>query len=151
MLNWSPDIEEDGKGIPVLLRQYLKLNGKILSFSVDKHFGDVLDCLILVDIFKTPERSIKRYLGKDAYEQLLPYMQREKEEEKAGGIIPQAFCVALPPILNGLAEVPVTWGRAEAVSAVISPMTVRGVSGKCSAASRAARSRSPGRKVTSNS
>ena len=77
------DIEEDGKGIPVLLRQYLKLNGKILSFSVDKHFGDVLDCLILVDIFKTPERSIKRYLGKDAYEQLLPYMQREKEEEKA--------------------------------------------------------------------
>ena len=77
------DIEEDGKGIPVLLRQYLKLNGKILSFSVDKHFGDVLDCLILVDIFKTPERSIKRYLGRDAYEQLLPYMQREKEEEKA--------------------------------------------------------------------
>ena len=77
------DIEEDGKGIPVLLRQYLKLNGKILSFSVDKHFGDVLDCLILVDIFKTPERSIKRYLGKDAYEQLLPHMQREKEEEKA--------------------------------------------------------------------
>lgn len=77
------DIEEDGKGIPVLLRQYLKLNGKILSFSVDKHFGDVLDCLILVDIFKSPERSIKRYMGKDTYEQLLPYMQREREEEKA--------------------------------------------------------------------
>lgn len=69
------DIEEDGKGIPVLLRQYLKLNGKILSFSVDKHFGDVLDCLILVDIFKSPERSIKRYMGKDTYEQLLPYMR----------------------------------------------------------------------------
>ena len=70
-------------GIPVLLRQYLKLNGKILSFSVDKHFGDVLDCLILVDIYKSPERSIKRYMGKDTYEQLLPYMQREREEEKA--------------------------------------------------------------------
>lgn len=71
------DIEEDGKGIPVLLRQYLKLNGKILSFGVDKHFGDVLDCLILVDIFKTPERSLKRYLGKDAYDKMLPYIQQE--------------------------------------------------------------------------
>ena len=71
--------EEDGKGIPVLLRQYLKLNGKILSFGVDKNFGDVLDCLILVDIFKTPERAIKRYLGKATYEQLLPYIQQEQE------------------------------------------------------------------------
>ena len=73
------DVEEDGKGIPVLLRQYLKLNGKILSFGVDKNFGDVLDCLILVDIFKTPERAIKRYLGKATYEQLLPYIQQEQE------------------------------------------------------------------------
>lgn len=39
--------------------------------------------MILVDIFKSPERSIKRYMGKDTYEQLLPYMQREREEEKA--------------------------------------------------------------------
>ncbi len=70
------DIEEDGKGIPVLLRQYLRLNGKILSFSVDKAFGDVLDCLILVDIYKTPERSIKRYLGKDTYEDLLPFIKK---------------------------------------------------------------------------
>ncbi len=68
------DVEHDNKGIPVLLRQYLKLNGKILSFSVDKHFGDVLDCLILVDIFKSPPRSIKRYLGKGTYEKLKPLL-----------------------------------------------------------------------------
>lgn len=60
------EIEDDGKGIPVLLRQYLKLNGKILAFSIDKSFGDVLDCLILVDIYKTPARSLKRYLGAEA-------------------------------------------------------------------------------------
>ena len=46
---------------------------------MDKNFGDVLDCLILVDIFKTPERSIKRYMGKATYEQLLPYIQQEQE------------------------------------------------------------------------
>ncbi len=69
------DIEEDGKGIPVLLRQYLRLNGKILAFSIDKNFGDVLDCLILVDIYKSPERSIKRYLGKEAYERIQAYIE----------------------------------------------------------------------------
>ncbi|MEG1507099.1 MAG: lysophospholipid acyltransferase family protein [Akkermansia sp.] len=75
------EIEEDGKGIPVLLRQYLRLNGKILSFSVDKNFGDVLDCLIFVDMYKSPERSFKRYLGKDTYEELLPYIQAAKAEK----------------------------------------------------------------------
>lgn len=74
------EIEEDGKGIPVLLRQYLRLNGKILSFSLDENFGDVLDCLILVDIYKSPERSIKRYLGKETYEDLLPYIKEALSE-----------------------------------------------------------------------
>ncbi len=75
------DVEHDGKGIPVLLRQYLKLNGKILSFSVDKSFGDVLDCLILVDILKSPERAIKRYLGRATYETLLPMIERAQHED----------------------------------------------------------------------
>lgn len=78
------DIEEDGKGIPVLLRQYLRLNGKILSFSIDENFGDVLDCLILVDVYKSPERSLKRYLGKEAYEKMLPYIL-----EESGGKAPE--------------------------------------------------------------
>jgi len=59
-------VEDDGKGIPVLLRQYLKLNGKILGFNIDKEFGGVLDCMIMVDIHESPERSIRKYLGKEA-------------------------------------------------------------------------------------
>ena len=35
------EIENDGKGIPVLLKHYLKLNGKLLSFNVDKTFSGV--------------------------------------------------------------------------------------------------------------
>ncbi len=82
------DMEESGRGIPVLLRQYLKLNGKILSFSIDEDFGNVLDCLILVDIYKSPERSIKRYLGKDAFDTLYPHImevvgsQNEAKEQQ---------------------------------------------------------------------
>ncbi|MBR5523483.1 MAG: lysophospholipid acyltransferase family protein [Akkermansia sp.] len=57
-------IEPDGKGIPVLLRQYLRLGGKMLSFNIDHDFGGTLDCLVMVDMQKTPERILKRYCGK---------------------------------------------------------------------------------------
>lgn len=72
--NVVSEIEADGKGIPVLLRQYLKLNGKILAFGIDKDFGNVVDSLILVDIYKTPERSLRRYLGDDAVEKIKPFL-----------------------------------------------------------------------------
>lgn len=77
------EIESDGKGIPVLLRQYLKLNGKIISFGIDKEFGNVLDSLILVDIYKSPERSLRRYLGDAAYEKIKLYL----ESEEASGFL----------------------------------------------------------------
>ena len=59
------DIEPDGKSIPVLLRQYLRLGGKMLSFGIDDDFGGTLDCLVLVDMAKAPRRILDRYCGKD--------------------------------------------------------------------------------------
>jgi putative hemolysin len=57
------DIETDQKGIPVLLRQYLKLGGRLLAFSVDRNFADVLDGLIIVDLTRTDPKMLSRYLG----------------------------------------------------------------------------------------
>ncbi len=58
------DIETDGKGVPVLLRQYLKLGGKFVSFNVDKQFANALDGLIVVDLKRTERRAMERYMGK---------------------------------------------------------------------------------------
>jgi putative hemolysin len=58
------DLEPSRTGIPVLLRQYLKLGGKLLGFNVDPEFSDALDGLILVDLTKTEPRLLERYLGK---------------------------------------------------------------------------------------
>ena len=57
------DLEPDGRSIPVLLRQYLRLNGKMVSFNVDAEFGDTLDCLVVVDLHEAPDRLISRYCG----------------------------------------------------------------------------------------
>jgi putative hemolysin len=58
------EIEADGKGVPVLLRQYLKIGGELLAFNVDKNFSDVLDGLILVDLRKTDPARLETYFGK---------------------------------------------------------------------------------------
>jgi putative hemolysin len=59
------EMEPCGEGIPVLLRQYLKLGGKLLGFNVDPQFANALDGLILVDLTKTEPKLLERYLGKD--------------------------------------------------------------------------------------
>jgi putative hemolysin len=59
---------DPGKALPTLLRHYLSLNGKFVCFSINKVFNDSLDGLILVDLRQTPDKYLKRYLGKEGAE-----------------------------------------------------------------------------------
>src|SRR5579862_722707 len=65
------DVEIDRKGVPVLLKQYLKLGGELVAFHVDRRFADALDGLIVVDLRKTDTRVLERYMGKDGAAQFL--------------------------------------------------------------------------------
>lgn len=65
------DVETDGKGVPVLLKQYLKLGGELVAFHVDRKFSNTLDSLIVVDLRKTDLRVLERYMGKPAAAQFL--------------------------------------------------------------------------------
>ncbi|HKX46009.1 MAG TPA: GNAT family N-acyltransferase, partial [Planctomycetota bacterium] len=59
------EVEPDRKGVPTLLKEYLKLGGRVLDFNVDAEFGDVLDALLIVDLAETPQRVLARYMGAD--------------------------------------------------------------------------------------
>lgn len=67
------DLEPESKGIPVLLRQYLKLGAKLLAFNVDPGFADCVDALMVCDLTKTDVRMIDRYMGKDGRVRFLQY------------------------------------------------------------------------------
>jgi putative hemolysin len=67
------EIERDGKGIPVLLRQYLKVGGSVLEFNVDRQFCDVLDGLILVDLRKTDPTRLATYMSKEGVTSFYAY------------------------------------------------------------------------------
>jgi putative hemolysin len=56
-------LERDGRGMPVLLRQYLRLNARLLAFNVDSAFGDALDALMMVDLQSVDRRILRRYFG----------------------------------------------------------------------------------------
>lgn len=52
------DIEGNQKlKIPVLVKKYLKLNGKIVSFNVDPNFNDSLDGFLIVEIEGIPDEA----------------------------------------------------------------------------------------------
>lgn len=51
------DLEPDQAGLPVLLRQYSSLGGRILGFNVDPLFSNSLDGFVLVDLASVDERS----------------------------------------------------------------------------------------------
>jgi putative hemolysin len=59
------DVEADGKGLPILLRQYAKIGGKLLGFNVDRQFSNVLDGLVVVDLRKTDSAMLERYMGRE--------------------------------------------------------------------------------------
>jgi putative hemolysin len=66
-------IESDGKGVPILLKQYLKLGGRLLGFNVDPQFNDALDGLIMVDLCETDPKVLERYMGKEETARFLAY------------------------------------------------------------------------------
>ena len=66
-------LEEDGKGVPVLLRQYLKLNARFLGFNVDPSFSNVIDGLVIVDLTCTEPRLLKRFMG---YEGMITFRRQ---------------------------------------------------------------------------
>ncbi len=62
------ELEADGKAMPVLLRQYLKMGCKLLGFNVDPEFGNVVDGLALVDLIDTEPTVLARYMTREGVE-----------------------------------------------------------------------------------
>lgn len=67
-------IEEDGKDVPVLLKQYHKLGALFHSIGIDTNFNQTPGLLLSVNLPKAPDKLLKLYLGnsKEAY---LNYIQ----------------------------------------------------------------------------
>lgn len=59
------DLQPNLDGVPVLLRQYEKLGGRVLAVNVDTNFSEVLDCLLLVDLTQAEHPLLRRLLRRN--------------------------------------------------------------------------------------
>ncbi len=57
--NLVEDIESDRVKVPVLIRQYIKLNARFISFNVDPNFSDSLDGFIILDLNNIPPEMVE--------------------------------------------------------------------------------------------
>lgn len=73
------DREPDGKGVPVLLRHYLKLGARTIGFNVDADFCNALDCLIVLDLRRVPVTTLQKYMSAAALEQFRAYWRLDSE------------------------------------------------------------------------
>lgn len=53
------DIEPSSDKLPVLLKKYISLNGKIVGFNIDPKFNMCLDGLLILDLFDVPMSAIE--------------------------------------------------------------------------------------------
>jgi putative hemolysin len=62
--NMISEIETRGVKVPVLLRQYIALNAKIICFNIDPKFADCLDGFLVLDLQQVPQDILDK-LGKN--------------------------------------------------------------------------------------
>ncbi|MEI6606793.1 MAG: lysophospholipid acyltransferase family protein [Verrucomicrobiota bacterium] len=76
-------LEQDGKGLPVLLRQYVAMNAVLLKFNVDRHFCDALDGLVVVDLRAADPRMMTRYMGETGWHEFCQIYPAPARKTKA--------------------------------------------------------------------
>jgi len=64
---------DPGKAVPVLLRHYLSLNGRLVCFNIHPNFNDSLEGLIIVDVRKTEAKTLSRFLGNEGYKHFMSF------------------------------------------------------------------------------
>jgi putative hemolysin len=77
------DREPDGKGVPVLLRHYLKLGARTIGFNIDADFGDALDCLIVLDLRTVPAATLQKYMSEESLQRFRAYWRLRNDEAEA--------------------------------------------------------------------
>lgn len=66
------DVEPSGQGMPVLMKKYLQLGGRVMGFNIDPLFNDSLDAMLILDLCDVPKDKIdmvaREFTGENVYE-----------------------------------------------------------------------------------
>lgn len=60
-------LEPDGKGVPVLIRHYVRMNAKLLDFGIWKNHSNAVVAFMICDVTTADPKMIRRYMGDEGY------------------------------------------------------------------------------------
>jgi putative hemolysin len=74
------EIENGRRAVPVLVRQYLNIGGRVARLNVDPKFSSTLDALVVVDLRRTPEKTLARYMTPEGARAFLAYHDTKRPD-----------------------------------------------------------------------
>jgi putative hemolysin len=80
------EVEGGARGLPVLLRHYLKLDARAVAFNVDRSFGNTLDALMVVDLRVVEPLVLQRYMGRGGAERFRDYHGAGHSSTRPAGV-----------------------------------------------------------------
>jgi putative hemolysin len=66
-------LEPDGKGVPILIKHYARMNAKLLSFGVWTNHSNAVVSFIVADLTIADPKFLKRYMGEDGYQRFMAH------------------------------------------------------------------------------
>ena len=60
-------LEPDGKGVPVLIKHYIRMNAKLLNFGVWKNHSNAVVGFMIADVTTADPKMIRRFMGDEGY------------------------------------------------------------------------------------
>src|SRR5688500_3897188 len=76
-------LEKDGRGVPVLFKQYTRMNAKLLKFGMWPEHGNSVVGFMIGDLTTAEPKLLRRYMGEDGYRRFRRYHGLRDERQQS--------------------------------------------------------------------
>lgn len=66
-------LERDGKGVPILIKHYIRMNAKLIDFGVWKSHSNAVVAFLMADLVTADPKFLRRYMGEQGYRDFMAY------------------------------------------------------------------------------
>jgi putative hemolysin len=77
-------IEPDGKGVPILIKHYIRMKAGLVDFGVWKDHSNAVVAFLMCDLADADPKFLRRYMGAEGYESFLAYHKLQTSPENCG-------------------------------------------------------------------
>ena len=66
-------LERDGKGVPILIKHYIRMNAKLIDFGVWKSHSNAVVAFLMADLVTADPKFLRRYMGEEGYRSFMAF------------------------------------------------------------------------------